>query len=47
MTPRADTPTADVTHTHADSGSAGVRLQLVFTLWFSFYENHVLNIMSL
>lgn len=32
---------------HADSGSAGVRLQLVFTLWLSFYENHVLNIITL
>lgn len=32
---------------HADSGSAGVILQLVFTLWLSFYENHVLNIITL
>lgn len=32
---------------HTDSGSAGVGLQLVFTLWLSFYENHVLNIITL
>lgn len=32
---------------HTDSGSAGVTLQLVFTLWLSFYENHELNIITL
>lgn len=41
------TPTLPPVMSHADSGSAGVRLQLVFTLRLSFYENHVLNIITL
>lgn len=34
-------PTLPPVMSRADSGSTGVRLQLVLTPWLSFYENHV------
>lgn len=44
---RLHTPPLPPVMSHTDSGSTGVRLQLVFTLRLSFYENHVLNIITL